>query len=279
MGSFASLDALVSKMSDSTYADNLWWHHTNRVAGAAASAPSAGAEVSLWPFDGQPGSGAAPASIVYPTNVTRGGLKQTDPGGGRQKWLMGMSAVQQDIGTLLLYDRLAHVGGLSSSSTSNQSISSTITRYTNGIGNQIWLELTTAPGSPTSTTWHVDYTDENNASATTNEMGIGASTFNLSQRMLRASLAAVSGAGSRGVKNVTNFKLAATSGSGGDYAVIVAHPLAIIPNVSAGIGDIASWIQGHLPVEILTDACLALLYIPNSTVLPSESGSLHMVET
>src|SRR6185369_8038135 len=124
MGAIASVDALVAKMSDSTYADNLWWFHTDRIAGAASVAPTTGAEISMWPFDGHPGSGAAPAAIAYPTNVTRGALKQVDPSGGRQKWLTGMSAVQQAGGSLVLYDRLAHVGGLSSSSTTNQSISS-----------------------------------------------------------------------------------------------------------------------------------------------------------
>ena len=278
MGAIATLDALIAAATDSTLSENIFAHNTGRVNSVAGTTPTAAAEISFWLFDGHPGGAGTPSSLIYPTNDTSGGLQQADPGGGRQKWLMGFSGVIIDGGTLMLYDRLAQQGGLSSSSTSNQSVASTITRYTSGIGNQLWLEISTAASSPATTTFHFDYTDENSASATTPEIKIGAANFNGAQRVFRASLALSGGAGGRGVKNMTNFKLNANSGTSGDYCAVIAHPLAMVPMNLPAIGALRNWMQGVFPQEILTDACLGLVYIPQNTVNAVPFVSLHMIE-
>jgi len=280
MGAIASVSDLVARMSggSSGTPENINWFKSGRVAGAAAPTPLAGSMHSRWLEEGVPGHAATPAALLHPTNVSQGGMKQTDPSGGRQKWLTAFSHLFGDAGTILLVDRLAQVGGLSSSSTSNQSIASTITRYTNGIGNFIWLEIDTQPGSPTTTTFHFDYTDENNGSATTYEHQIGASNYNTPQQILIPGLAPIAGVGGAGVKNMTNFKLASSSGTAGDYAAVVAHPLCFASANLAGIMSIANWMQGCLPVEILTDACLQLILFTNSNVYAPSEGMLSMVE-
>jgi hypothetical protein len=265
-------------MSDATYADNLWWQHAGRVAGAGANTPSAAGEISMWLFEGHPGSGATPTTLVYPTNVTRGAMKQVDPSGGRQKWLCGMAGTQIDSGTFILYDRLAQIGGLSGSISTNQALNSTITRYTNGIGNQLWLEISTVVGSNAGVTAHFDYTDENNNAATTPETKIGGANFQNAQRVIRFGTSVASGSGGKGVKNMTNLKLSATTGATGDLCAVIAHPLMMFSTSQAGVADVHSWIMGNLPVEVLTGACLSLLYIPNGTTLSADFGALHMIE-
>jgi hypothetical protein len=278
MGAITNLDTLVANASDSTKSQNIPFTKTGRVAGAAVATPLAGSIHSLWMWEGFPSHAATPTTLIYPTNVNQGGLKQADPGGGRQNWLMSFSHLFQDAGTLVLVDRLAQQGGLSSSSTTNQSVSSTITRYTSGKGNWLWLEITTQPGSPTSTTFHFDYTDENSQSVTTYEHQIGASNYNTPQQVFIPGLVPSSGVGGTGVKNMTNFKLAATSGTGGDYVAVIGHPLCVASANLAGMMGIANWIQGCLPVEILTDACLQLILLTNSNVPGYVEGMASMVE-
>ena len=278
MGAISSLDTLVANASDSTKSENILFTKTGRVAGAAVSTPLAGSIHSMWQYEGFPSHAATPTTLIYPTNVNQGGLKQSDPGGGRQKWLMSFSHLFVDAGTLILVDRLAQQGGLSSSSTTNQSVASTITRYTNGKGNWLWLEITTQPPSPTSTTFHFDYVDENNANVTTYEHQIGANNYNTPQQVFIPALVPSGGVGGTGVKNMTNFKLNASSGASGDYCAVIGHPLCMASANLADMMSIATWMQGCLPVEILTDACLQLILLTNSNVPGYVEGMASMVE-
>ena len=96
MTAIPSLDKLVELLTggDNGNPEHLWFHKVARVGGAAAAAPVAGRWTSLWQYDGSLGPGAAPGgSPRIPTNATNGGLKQTDPGGGRQKWCLASGGV------------------------------------------------------------------------------------------------------------------------------------------------------------------------------------------
>ena len=90
MSAMATLSELIARATggSSGTPDNLWWFKSGRIGGAAATQPSANLETSLFNYEGYPGdpsSIGSGASVSIPTNVTDGGLKQSDPGGGRQK--------------------------------------------------------------------------------------------------------------------------------------------------------------------------------------------------
>jgi hypothetical protein len=208
-------------------------------------------------------------------NTTDGGVKQADPGGGREKWLTGIVGGSSQTGTILVYDRLAHDGTFSGTVTTSQAVSFTPpSRYSSGVGNAIFVEVSSAIGS-TATTATCAYNDQDNNAATSPAFSIGGTGLQEAQRLIWVPLAT----GDTGVRNVTDIDLAATTGTAGDLAVVLAHPLAWIPVSGAGLGQVRDFITG-LPsiIKVETDACLSFAFLANGTTAPEVWGSLHMVE-
>jgi hypothetical protein len=245
-----------------------------RVDAAAATAPVAGRFHSLWMYEGSPSGGAAPgATVLYPNNTVAGGMFQTNPAGGKQKWLTGFFAVSNIQGTLVLYDRIAHRSGLNATTITAQTFSMTPTRYTNGVGNEIWLEIYSLIGT-TATTITAEYTDQSgNTGAVTTATTFGGTGLREAQRMIPLPLAA----GDSGVRSVANVDLLATTGTAGDFGVTLVHPLASLPIPLLGCGVYFDILR-QAPIEIATDACLGLAFFANTTTVPNIFGSLTFVE-
>ncbi len=250
----------------------------NRVGSAAASNTVIGRWTSLWQYLGSPSAGAAPGTVSAPTNATPGSLRHTSPGGSRQKWLTGVSAATSAIGTLVLYDRLLHISGLNGTTASPtaQTVGGSITRYTGSasVGNQIWIEIYTLIGT-TATTISASYTNQDGDSKTTELAAIGGTGLREAQRLIPLTLAS----GDTGVRSVGSVTLTATTGTAGDFGVNIIRPLISIPIVNIGVSTVKDLISG-LPTlpEIMSDACLAWAWLPNTTSPPTLFSSLHMVE-
>ncbi len=255
--------------------ENLYFHKQPRVSGAAAVATIAGRPQSLWQYEGHPGAGAAPSTWANPDNTTQGGLLQSDPGGGRQKWLTAFMATGLVAGTLILYDRLGHIGNLNATTTTAQTFTGTPTRYTDGVGNIAWVEIYTQIGA-SSTTFTMSYTNQANTSGrTSTAVPIG----NTGYREVNRALLIPTQAGDSGIRSIQNIDLLATTSTAGAFGVTLAHPLAIAVIDQAGVGgwrDFTTGLPG-LP-EILTDACLAFLWIPSSTTTPEIMGCINTLE-
>ena len=236
-----------------------------RVDAAAAAAPIAGRMTSLWMYEGQPSGAAAPGAVAAPVNTTTGGLIQTDPGGGRTKRMTGFYVCCNQTGTAILYDRLLHISGLNGTTTPGaQTVGGTLTRYTDGIGNQIWVEIYTQIGA-SATTITASYTDQGSASGqTTTATAIGGTGLREAQRIIPLPLAT----GDYGVQAVASVTLAATTGTAGDFGVTVAHPLAPGNIDVIAAGQWVDLLRGVGPIEIKTDACLALAFLANTTTVP-----------
>lgn len=277
MTAYADLSEMINRHTggNSGTPQNIFYWKDARVAGAAAPATVAGRMTSLWQYEGCPSHGAVPTTVAIPDNTTDGGLKQNDPSGGRQLWLSGGSLTANIAGTLILYDRLLHIGGLSGTSTSAQTVGGTLTRYTDGIGNMIWVEIYTQIGA-TGTTITASYTDQGGTSGqTTPGVSIGATGLREANRIIPLALAQ----GDYGVQAVASVTLAATTGTAGNFGINVVHPLLEIPIPAVGAGNIRDLIS-QLPsmVEIQTDACLGLAWLANTTTAPQLFGSIHMAE-
>lgn len=281
MTAIANLSDLVNRETggnDGTPA-NEWFFKSARVAGAAATAPIAGRPASLWTYDGQPGAGVAPGAVAIPTNATAGGLLQADPGGGREKWLIQGFASGLVAGTLIMYDRLLHVSGLSGTTTTPQDVQTStptpaLTRYTDGLGNIAFIEIYTIIGT-TATTITMDYEDENAATSTSPAVVIGGTGFREVTRALFLPVAS----GDRGITAVHSVDLLATTGTAGNFGVTIGHPLAYIgigmPG-GAGWRDFSTGMPG-IP-EVQTDACIAFLWVPNTTTAPEVFGCFSTIE-
>lgn len=281
MTALTDLSDLVNKASggNSGTPDNLWFHKVARIAGVTATAPIAGRPASLWTYDGQPGAGITPTTAAVCDNTTNGGLKQADPGGGREKFMYSAWATGLVGGTLILYDRLLHIGGLSGTTITAQNVQTTtpspvLTRYTDGVGNFAWAEIYTIIGTTVATITML-YVDQAGADSTSPAVTFGGTGSREQTRCIFLPLAA-GDTGIQAVKTVTN----STTGTAGNYGVTIGHPLAYIgigaPG-GAGWRDFSTGMPG-IP-EIQTDACLAFLWVPATTTAPEIMGALSMLES
>jgi hypothetical protein len=228
----------------------------------------------MWRWDGQPGAASqtAPTTAVVCTNATDGALKQATPAGGAKKRLLGFVGAGLVAGTIVLYDRLVQHGGLNATTTTAQSTNlpsgstPALTRHTNGIGVECWLEIYTIIGT-TATTTNVGYTDTADSASTSQLITFGGTNAREQDRLLPVALAS----GDRGVKSVQNVDLTASTGTAGNFGVTLAYPIATLPIAIVGVGSL--WSSFLLPggaVDLGTDsdACLALAWFANGTSAP-----------
>lgn len=282
MTALTSLSDLINKATggNAGLPENLWFHKQARVAGAAATAPIAGRHASLWQYDGQPGAGVAPTTAAIPGQATAGGLKQVNPQAGKEKFCYSSWATGLVPGTLILYDRLFHQGNLSGTVTTPQNVQTStptpaLTRYTNGNGNMAFAEIYTQIGT-TATTISMTYTNENGTSSSSPAVVFGSTGFREATRAVLLPLAS----GTVGIQAVQTVTVTATTGTAGAFGITIAHPLAYIgigQAGGAGWRDFTTGLPG-IPA-ILSDACLALLWVPNTTTAPEVLGGLSMLES
>ena len=276
MGAIADLDTLLNLITGGGAGapETVWWFKDSRVGAAAAPATVAGRWTSLWAYDGQPSDGAAPGAAANPTNATSGALKQTDAGGGRQKYLISAAAGNNAAGTLILYDRLLHNSGLSGTTTTAQTVGGTLSRNTGGVGNIAWAEVYTAIGT-TATTYTCSYTNEAGTSGRTSQaVAIGGTGAAEAQRILPMSLAQ----GDRGVRAVASITLAASTLTAGSFGVTIAQPLILVPLGVVGMGGIRDLITTLDIAPIAAGACLAWAWHANGTTAPILMGHANFVE-
>ena len=255
--------------------EHLFFWKDARVGATAAPALVAGRLASLWRYNGIPAGGVVPGAASVPTNVTIGALMQANPGGTREKWLLGMVASSHVIGALILNDRLLHNGGLSGTVITAQTVGGTLTRNTGGLGNQIWVEIYAALGG-TATTITASYTNELGVSGrTTIATPIGGTGFNEVSRLIPLPLAD----GDKGVQAVASVTLAGTTGTAGSFGVTVVRLIAVIIMGTLGAGNVRDFISG-LPSIIKVDmgACLVFAWMSNTVTAPQIFGSLHFIE-
>lgn len=282
MTALTNLSDIVNRVTggNSGTPEHLWFSKLDRLQGGAAPvAMVAGRLTSLWGYAGTPAgvdvSTPPTTTPSNPTNATNGALKQANPGGARQKWLLGIEAIASQIGALILYDRLLQMGGLDGTVTTAQTVGGTLSRYTGGDGNAIWLEIYTALGA-TATTVTASYTNQAGTTGrTTTAVTIGGTGWNEAGRLIHLPLQA----GDTGVRAVASVTLAATTATAGNFGVTIAHPLATVGAPQAGPAWARDMITGlpQLP-EIVTNAALALAWLAGATAAPQIYGALHSVE-
>lgn len=159
----------------------------------------------------------------------------------------------------LVIDRLSHNGGLVGNvntlqdSTSNPTAFPTaaLTRYTDGIGVMLAVHIYTSLGA-TDSVLTVNYTNTANAAK------VGTAIFTGTPQTHNFILVGLA-AGDLGVKSVQSVQLSASTGTAGNFGVVLFKPIAIIPPGEANIppNEIVGWNTG-----IHDDAFLEILFQP-----------------
>lgn len=273
MAALTNLSDRIAQMTSGS-AESSFYHK-----GLNHSSLDAGALISLWCVPGYPGAAPTPTTVAACSSSTAGALRFTDPAGGKQKWLVYACMGTTKPGTTIFYDRLLHIGGLSGTSTSAQTVGGSITRYTNGVGNIAYLEIYTSLGT-SNVTATLSYTNDLNASVTSTVTvgGSGTSQWRKNQMVIPFPL----NSGESGVKAVTSVQLSGSTGTAGNFGITIGHPLTSLTfYASSEISGGAKMSTIHPPgdIEIPSGACLAMFHrYFNALTVSFYAGMLGMVE-
>lgn len=280
MAAITDLSDLINRRTggSSGAPEDLFVFVDGRVGAAAATNPVVGRYVSLWQYNkSRSGSGAIPSTTETLTNTSIGSLMQTNPTAGKQKFLTGSAAVFNVYGTIMLYDRLVHSGGLSGAVATAQTTNlptAGLTRYTSGVGNFIFVEVPTAIGT-TATTATISYVNQAGATKTTPAFAIGGVGLREAQRIILVPLAS----GDTGVRKINNLTLAATTGTAGNLIVGIGHPINFIVTQTGGGATVMDHISGaNVLPEVMSGACVAAIFHAATTTAPSGLLAVHFVE-
>jgi hypothetical protein len=222
---------------------------------AAQTGGGAGGYVSLFKTAGTPsGASTTPTGTgEIPTNATAGALGFTNPSGGNLAYLAQCSIACHTTGTVTIYDRLWHNSGLSGTVITAQTVNSLALTRPDAVGSNVecWLECNTVTGT-TARTLTVSYTDAVNGAGRSGTIAIPASMP--ANRMIPMT----NQSGDYGVKSIQSCTLSATTGTAGDFGLVLLRRIVDIPTLVADSGVDRDAFALGLP-QIYSGACLAIL--------------------
>lgn len=251
-----------------------------KTASTAASTTNLG---SSWAAGNSWGTGTAPTlSGRVPTNATTGALPLPSTaavlGSAGYRLARYRFNMLNGAAGITCFDRLVDFGGGSAIPTTAQNTSAQVlTRYTSGIGNQIFLEVYTTGASSVATNVTVSYTNQSGTSGRTAVLALAAG-WCTAQRIYMIPLQF----GDTGVLSIQSFTFSAASPNAGNVGVIIAHPIGMMTsgnlNLTNGAGgcpfrDITSFCWN----PILTNACLFLTYMTTTTATGACDFSYSLV--
>lgn len=200
----------------------------------------------------------------------------TAPGGGRELHLMGGDFAQGQVAKIMVYERIWSCSGLSGTSTSAQTITSfpalTIPDSV-GTGLEMFAEVFTQIGT-TLTTVTASYTNSGNTSGrTTVAASIGGTGLREVYRLIPMYLQS----GDTGVKSITSATLAGTTGTAGNWGLVLARYLTSFNVGVVWQGKRANFLDVGLP-KIDSGAALMFVQLATTTTSGVVDGSILIGE-
>jgi len=270
---FASLSDLITEATTGGKRQDFYFSKAGTLAVTAAQA-------SLWNVGARPGAGGTPAARpggAVPNNTTTGGFAQIDPGGSDTLHLT-TAFVQGSAGpsTLLLYDRIFHASAINHNTAAAQTITGVPTRNatTTSPGNFAFLEVTTVlPNTAHNITMRYTDQDGNAAEDAPALAGIQAAAVT---RIDHTPYFIPLNSADTGLRTCTQITISA--GASGVSNFVMGHPLAFLPCPVANSMVVLDGINAAFSlVQILTDACLALLELKGVATATTYNGQVIMV--
>jgi hypothetical protein len=207
--------------------------------------------------------GAQPTNEA-PNNTTLGALPIA--ASSMTQSIVGARVSLLNPGTLLLVDILSHTSGLNATLTTSQTTNlptAALTRQTSGAGVMgaliIWTQIGTTAANAT-----VTYTNQAGTGSRTGTCLIGSTPLRTINQVVPFALQE----GDTGVRSVESVQLGASTGTAGNFGVILFRPLyAVLATDVSGVLSSAGFLSGNvcggIPV-IDNDACLCGFVISGS---------------
>lgn len=237
------------------------------------TAKAAGTFQSLWTAAGLPAAGANPASLamVIPTGATAGALPFVNPETGLS-YISKISSSQQTIGTLILYDRIAHSSGLNGTLTTAQAVNgAALTRHTTGEDVELFLEVYTATGA-TASNVTISYTNSAGV-AGRKTPAVAMQVTPVVGQMLPIPLQE----GDTGIKSVQSVTLSASTATAGNFGITLVKRIAEIPITVAGAGVVLDPFALGFP-QIENNACLSMMVVTSTTSTGFITGTINIAQ-
>lgn len=270
MAGFSSYDDLINEMTTNGKRLEWWFAKTS-------SAPeAAGAWHSLWTAAGSPGVGATPATTPGTSYTDTAGTMNWGNQSPDQKHIVSVSVTATQNCSLMIYDRLVAVSGLSVASTGNRTVSSTtLPRYTAAnSGVQAWLEVTTATTTTAAVVSMNSYTNDDSSPAS------GRTGGNITFPAAATNIDAMVGplplqVGDKGVSAVSTINVGTAAASGVVNLVLV-KPLVFIPLIANIANHIDFVLQLASLPRVYDGASLAMAYQATGTTATSFFGNITL---
>jgi hypothetical protein len=218
---------------------------------------------SAWQWSGLPANPANPGAAATCDRTTAGALPIAAANTGNTWYLCGITAscaANTAQGQLLVFDRLAHIGGLVANSTSAQTVNLTLpSRVTDLKQVLIFVETySTASSGTTNSTVSVSYTNELGVSGRTGTLTNGASNTSFSNQGIMSGPFTLQG-NDLGVTSVESFTLGQANTTAGNLGITLARLVGQI-----GLGQVVAsstnrigWSETGL-VDVGASPCLML---------------------
>ena len=240
------------------------------------AAKAAGSFQSAWIAPGFPGVGATPpantAGSGYTcSSATAGAVPYVN--GAVQNWLARLAASCTQPGTIIIYDRLWHClsTGFAAATYTITTPGSLPARITdNGLDVEAWCEQNVVAGSA-SGTLTFNYLNANTGAS---KAGVIAAVVSapVAGQIQPIPLAV----GDTGVRSAVSFVNSATWTSG-TFGITLMKPLARIPVLGVGLGEVQDWAKTGLP-KIPADACLFAIFLAQNTTAATIIGTLDVID-
>ncbi len=242
---------------------------------ASIANTGAGALVSLWRATGFPAQGAIPTSFATCSDALLGTWPLGDSGALNYYVLRAFLAGASANGWVL-YDRLAHMGGLNGTLTTEQSVGvNLVAAATNGRcqadGSDVewFLEVYTDIGT-SAVNATVKYQDGTDVERTVVVPLSGASPLNRAGRIVQ--IWPLSG---YTIKSITSVQLSATTGTAGNFGVTARKRLTSLGQMIANIAPVGDFLALGAP-PIADTACLELVCLCSTTATGVLQGDLKV---
>lgn len=176
--------------------------------------------------------------------------------------------------TLVLADRLSHMGGLVGNVTTSQTVNTAaLTRYTSGVGVWAAMEIYSTVGTTISQGPTLDYT---NSAGTTGRTSLAANLGGTANREVGRLIQCPVAVGDVGVRAVASVTNSVSTGTAGNFGITLFKPL-WKATFTDGYNDVFEWDavrQKGLSMPVIeSDACLQWMVISGT----SSTGVLNII--
>lgn len=247
---------------------------------ASIATQAAGGFSSLWRATGTPGQGAIPSTAAVCDDTLLGALAFVNPTSPALSYLTRGFLVSSNSATdVQIHDRLAHMGGLSGTVTTAQTVGVDVSGSSSNLANrrgasdysevQWWIEIYTDIGT-TGVTATVTYTNGAGTGGRTTTVTVGgASPANQDSRMFP-----IIGSAGEPIQSIQSIQHA-TTGTVGSYGVTATRVVTTISLGLANAGSVYDWAALGLP-RVHDDACLMMITICGTTSTGTLYGNLQL---